>query len=300
MTMPRQVLKGDTYIFTRRCTQRLFLIAPSALVNQIILFCLAHAAGKCGIIIHGFCTMSNHIHVILTDPYGFLPDFAHWFCEFSAKCINTSRGIWENMWASENYSAVRLTSEDAIIDKLLYTFANPVSARLVHKSELWPGAISRPQDIVAQPRIIKRPNVFFGKKSTVPEEALLGVAMPPSLSGQYKPEEFVYMLDDELQLREADMRRQVISSGKTFMGVQALLQQDPYSCPSSLEPRRNLNPRVAGKNKWKRIEALQRLKSFYKDYKRALEAFQGGDNKALFPEGTYWMVVFFGANCVPS
>ena len=41
MSYPRQVLPGMTYLLTRRCTQRQFLLRPSAQTNAILLYCEA-------------------------------------------------------------------------------------------------------------------------------------------------------------------------------------------------------------------------------------------------------------------
>jgi hypothetical protein len=60
MSLPRQILPGSTYLVTRRCTQRQFLLRPSKLTNQIILYCLALAVARTGILLHAFVALSNH------------------------------------------------------------------------------------------------------------------------------------------------------------------------------------------------------------------------------------------------
>ena len=52
-----------------------------------------------------------------------------------------------------------------------------------------------------------------------------------------------------------------------------------------------LNPRIAGGDKWKRIEALSRLVSFLKSYREAWAAFRDGVRDVIFPAGTYWLRV---------
>jgi REP element-mobilizing transposase RayT len=54
------VVPGTTYLITRRCIDRRFLLLPSAAVNQIFLYCLAVAAARAGVIIHAVTVMSNH------------------------------------------------------------------------------------------------------------------------------------------------------------------------------------------------------------------------------------------------
>ncbi len=72
------------------------------------------------------------------------------------------------------------------------------------------------------------------------------------------------------------------------------------SRPASTEPRRVLNPRIASKDTWKRIEALARLVSFIQSYRRALSAYREGERDAVFPHGTYLMRVRFGVACASS
>jgi putative transposase len=62
MTAPRQVLPGTTYLVTRRCSQRQFLLRPSRQTNQLFGFLLAVAAQRFHVDVHAFCVMSNHVH----------------------------------------------------------------------------------------------------------------------------------------------------------------------------------------------------------------------------------------------
>jgi hypothetical protein len=91
-------------------------------------------------------------------------------------------------------------------------------------------------------------------------------------------------------LTQHDKRRQ-------FFGVHRVLAQSPFGRPAAREPRRGLNPRVAARNKWRRIETLQRLKAFVANYREALRRYVDGDRSVLFPAGTYWMRVRLGALC---
>jgi REP element-mobilizing transposase RayT len=62
MTAPRQLLPGTTYLVTRRCLQRQFLLRPSKLTNQVFGFLLAIAARRFDVDLHACCVMSNHFH----------------------------------------------------------------------------------------------------------------------------------------------------------------------------------------------------------------------------------------------
>ncbi|HSN82506.1 MAG TPA: transposase, partial [Polyangiales bacterium] len=52
MTLPRRVLPNTTYLVTRRCMGRRFLLRPDALLNQVFVYCLARAAEKHGVEVH--------------------------------------------------------------------------------------------------------------------------------------------------------------------------------------------------------------------------------------------------------
>jgi len=59
VSLPRPVREGTTYMITRRTTQRQFLLRPSALTNQIFLYCLAVAAERTGVLLHAVCVLST-------------------------------------------------------------------------------------------------------------------------------------------------------------------------------------------------------------------------------------------------
>ncbi len=92
-----------------------------------------------------------------------------------------------------------------------------------------------------------------------------------------------------------DIRHQLSRAGRSFMGAKAILAQNPFDSPLSREDRRTMNPRSAAKDKWRRIEAIKRLRKFKADYAYALSQYLAGVKKVVFPEGTYWMVRFLGA-----
>ncbi|MBI5485695.1 MAG: hypothetical protein HY905_00020 [Deltaproteobacteria bacterium] len=70
MSVPRQLLAGSTYLNSRRTLDRMFLLRPDPFVTQVFLYCLAYTATQCNILVHGFVCLSNHHHLLLTDPAG--------------------------------------------------------------------------------------------------------------------------------------------------------------------------------------------------------------------------------------
>ncbi len=225
------------------------------MVNQVFLYCIARAAARAGVVIHAVAVLGNHIHIICTDPEGRLPEFTGWLSEYTAKCINASLGRWENLWSSEEPSYVKLESAEDLWDKMLYVLSNPTAAALVGSAEEWPGVVTLPKDFLKGPVEVARPAVFFRPNGPTPATVPFQV-VPPAGLGDLPPDEFVRILNEELKLREADLRLQHRQAGRPILGQKAVLAQNPFSYPAGKEPRRNLNPRIAAKNKWRRIEAI--------------------------------------------
>ena len=100
MTAPRQILPGSTYLVTRRCVQRQFLLRPSRNTNQVFLYLLALAARRFGMHIHAFCVLSNHVHLVVTDPDARLPAFHQFLDALVARALNAALGRWEAFWES--------------------------------------------------------------------------------------------------------------------------------------------------------------------------------------------------------
>jgi REP element-mobilizing transposase RayT len=291
MTDPRQVIPGSTYLVTRRCTQRQFLLKPSRVVNEIFLYVLALAAERYAIRIHAYCVLSNHSHLVLSDPHARLPAFLQFLDGIVAKALNALHGRWENFWAPDTYSAVKLATTSDILDKLTYVLANPVAAGLVPHGRQWPGLWSAPERIDTTIEA-RRPDFFFGRNSTLPEKVTLRVSRPP---GFQSTESLRRDLSASLAHRE---RRAARKHGGTFLGIAKVLAQRPTSRPRTAEPRRGLNPRVAARDKWKRIELLQDLVEFLRAYYDAWLARRAGRRRVIFPYGTYHLRVQHGVPCV--
>jgi putative transposase len=117
MTAPRQVLAGATYLVTRRCSQRPFLFRPSKASDQVFAYALAVAARRHGVQVHAYCVLSNHLHLVVTDPRGELPAFQQLLGMLVARAVNALLGRWKNLWAPGSCSAVTLATPEDVVDK---------------------------------------------------------------------------------------------------------------------------------------------------------------------------------------
>jgi len=297
VTAPRRVVSGTTYLVSRRCTQRELLLKPSALTNLIFKFVLAVAAARYGVLIHAVCVMSNHVHLVLTDRRANLPEFSRVLDGVVAKAMNALHGRWENFWAPSSYSAVALASPADIVEKVAYTLANPATAHLVERGKQWPGVWSDPRFIGQPGERVERPGHYFDVDGSMPETANLVFSKPPGFESAEAFRALVVARVTELE-QEAAAERE--ARGVAVLGVRRILAQSPTDRPDPVEPRRGLNPRIAGRDKWKRIELLGQLVEFLGAHRDALLRFCRGERRVVFPHGTYLMRVRFGAACASS
>ena len=119
----------------------------------------------------------------------------------------------------------------------------------------------------------------------MPEQVGMRLTIPPELGPEA---EVLAELRERVRAVEAEHEAERRRSGRRVLGRRAVLQQSWRGYPSSVEPRRNLRPRVASRSQWARIEALLRNRAFIQDYARARDAWREG-NPVAFPVGTYWL-----------
>jgi REP element-mobilizing transposase RayT len=295
MTAPRQVLPGTTYLLTRRCSEQRAFLAPRPETNAIFAYVLAVAAQRHGILVHAACAMSNHYHLVVTDPRAELPAFMQYLDSLVARATNASIGHWEGFWSSEaSYSAVTHASPSDVIDKIAYTLANPVAAGLVQHGAEWPGLRTGVELLGTGVLVAPRPKEFFRAKGDMPEQVELRLSVPP---GFRSAQEYRARVVDAVDALEAKLRRDAQAEQRRFLGRARVLRLNPLARPAGRGPRRKLSPRVAGRDPWKRIEALTRLVSFLRRYRDALRARRAGRADALFPEGTYQLRIQHGVRC---
>lgn len=292
---PRQILPGSTYLVTRRCTQRQFLLTPTnRKYVEAFLYCLAYAKSRTGVLIYAVIVMGNHYHIVVTDPYGVLPVFAEILNKLVAKCMNSMRGRWENFWSSEQVSYVRLLDDDAVTKKIAYTLCNPVQDGLVEHGDEWPGLrLGRPGSYP-----VRRPEKFFREEGPMPESIALELTTP-ALVGLTEREAQRH-IDRVVAECETEARDRVRASGRQFLGPRAVIAQDPFASPTSREPRRDLAPRVASRNSWLRVETLLKCAEFARQYAQALTAWCREQRDAIFPAGTYLMRVRHQVRCAEA
>jgi putative transposase len=215
-----------------------------------------------------------------------------------AKHQNTTVQRRENLFSTDKFSKVILESAIDLVRRLIYTLDNPVKANLVDTARHWPGVISLPEHL-ATTKTVKRPRSFFRMDGDMPETLELTY---------HKPDLFEHLDDDTyrdwvarmVETREALRRRQREESGRKVLGRRAVLAQKHDDSPSSYEAPFQPNPRVGAADKWRRIEAIQRLVVFLNEYAECWRRWKAGNREVVFPYGTYAMRVFHRARCAQA
>jgi REP element-mobilizing transposase RayT len=295
MTAPRPVYP-DRYIFiTRRCTQRQFLLRPDDETNNAFVYILGEASKRFGMQTILSQMMSNHHHTVLYDAEGRHVEFRQYLHNYLAKVQNAHWGRWENLWATEEPCTVEVLTRSDLLDKLVYVATNPVKDGLVEKVHQWPGPNFLAALLNGKRMRAHRPRHFFRDDGPMPESIDLELKLPDHFEDK---QAFL----DELRCRVADVERAFAierqKSGCRVVGRRTVLRQSWRDCPTSREPRRTLRPRVASRNVWMRIAALQRNKEWEREYREARARWKRGE-AVEFPFGTYWLQRFAHVRVAP-
>ncbi len=234
--------------------------------------------------------MSNHHHTILYDPHGNEVEFREHFHKMMARSQNALRGRWENFWSSEEPCVIEVMSADDLLDKLVYVATNPVKDDLVDRVHHWPGPNFVKGLLTGTPMRARRPLHFFREQGKMPSTVELRLGLPTHFEGK---DVFLAELRRRIDAAQDEFERERRRAGRGVLGRKRILRTSWQAAPTSLEPRRELRPRVAARNKWLRMMALQRNKEWQLEYRRARTQWLLGI-PTTFPVGTYWLRRFAG------
>jgi len=285
-------------MFTRRCAERRFFLRPSKETNDALVYCFAVAVERYELDVYWLSVLSDHYHDGLRDKLGNYPEFLRYLHGLVARCLNVHLGRWENFWSTEQSGALHLADGEAKFDKMVYSLTNPTKDHLVDKVANWPGFNSLSYQLSGKPVVVQRPKWFFDEDGSMPEKVELHFKRPPEFA-HLSQEEWADKLRAAVAEQEQKAAAERQEAGTRIVGRKAILRSSPYSCPKSITERRGLKPRVATRDKWRRIELLQRKKDFQERYREAYEQRRAGELDVLFPHGSYKLAVQGLVRCEP-
>ena len=296
MAHPRRIIRNETYLITRRCNQRTFRLRPSPETNQIFMYCLAFAMKKTGVRLHAACAMSNHHHLVVTDPNGVLPDFLRELHRLTAKAINASQGQWENLWAATPCNVVRLVTDQDIEDKVAYVVMNPVVDGLVRHPNEWPGFIAWRARSVK----VTRPESYFREDGDCPAELDLVVEPPPRKEDTPPSEEaWATSIGRRIADGVAAAREALRAKGREVLGRNVVLSASFARRAESYEEKRGTIPTFAARKMSVRDQLRRVEQHFRRQYREAFKRWRRGDRAVEFPDGTWGMRVVHAASVAP-
>jgi REP element-mobilizing transposase RayT len=280
----------------RRVVHRRFYLKPTPRTTAIFLYCLAWVVRATRVQIHEFIVMSNHYHIVLTDPHGRLPKFTQQLHGLVARAVNASYGKFGTFWENEQYAAPELPDDADVVDKSVYALTNAQAADLVERAHQWPGLSSWKLEY-GEAIVAHKPSTLFSRR--MPKELRFKLVRPA-----------VYLDLDDVQLR-ALIRRRVVEreeqlilerrrAGRTVLGVKRILAQNIEDMPASREKRWGIRPRVSSRSVWHRVALIRRNQGWLAEYREALARFVAGVRDVLFPYGTYLMKERYAVACATA
>lgn len=294
MTKARPIFRGDVVHIQRRTAGGLFYLVPKPVVLGIARYAFAAAAARSGLLLHSVCVMSNHLHVLATDPRGEHPEFTAYAHRIMAIALKRLFAIDENVWAPGGPSVQRVVERDAIIDTLAYIAINPVAAGCVCDENEYAGLFgaSGAAPLASFTERMERPKLF-GQSSTLPESAEFKIEPVKLLIDELGEERAAEAIRSAIQRRRESAHREREAAGKGYLGMKRVLAASVRRRAPKPESGK-LNPTFKGVI----AEAIQRaretLLAFRRAYAETLELFREGKRDVIFPAGTYKMHRIYG------
>lgn len=288
----RRVLPCVTYLITKKCVDDLFLLTPTKKTKRALRYELSRRAKRDGLVIHAFCFMSNHFHLVVTDRQGKLPAFMRDFLTNTSKALQVALGIDRAIWSRKRYSAVRALDLDAAERKIAYTLLNPTRAKLT-TPDGWPGLSSARWD-VGEVIHTRRPDFYFDPRYSDPSVDLVLAPVAPEFGLAKKK----FLAASEARVRAhvngglEEARLELQRSGRHFLGAEAV-EQTPLSRRGK-RVKGEVDPLFASRDADTIRRALEDLSDFERDHQNAKRRYLSGRTKTVFPAGTYGYHVNLG------
>ena len=295
--LARPVVAGATLFITRYVLRGEFRLSPVPKAVQIIGYLLAVLSKRHGIKLNAVCVMSNHWHSVLKDVFASCPAFTRDFHSQVTRQLNFAFNESGQLWDQRQTSHVRPIDAIDILDKFVYTMANPVHHAAVLRGDEWPGLRRSWPD---PPLRFDRPDGIFDTEARNkdgslkwPEYADLEMYRPDGFD-DYSDEKLAKHLRSAIDEREEEERADF--GDKLPLGRDVILEQKRDARPA--EPRKpgERNPTIACKDETKRRLYRAALRAWRAEYQRCLDEWRAGNRDVVFPPGTYKMRLVHCAN----
>jgi putative transposase len=297
MPRPLRFIPENSLVeITTRTMQGRLLLNPSPQLTDLILGVIGKAQDTYKMTIHAFVVMSNHAHLLIspTDAHQ-LARFMQFLNANIAKEVARLHDWPDRVW-SRRYRAICVVDEEAAHDRMRYQLAHGAKEGLLASAASWPGA----NCIGALTHGDLLRGTWYDRSAEYRAR---------SAGRDVKPGDFATTFDVKLtplpclrdlneDQRQAHYRRVVQEidvaaqaankeKGRTPLGVQAILDQDPHHRPA--DPDRSPAPLVHAHNREKRDQYLAAYKIFVINFRAGVEALKARAKQIteLFPDWAF-------------
>lgn len=273
---------GQIYFVTNRCEEERLFLLPKPRIKRLIGAWLAKALQEHGngIEIFGFIFLSNHLHLLLRDTEGTLPEFM-WFFQLNlAKAVNRELGRRGHFFSREYDAAPVLTNED-FEDRYVYILTNAVKAGLVDRAATGPffSSLEMARDEKSRTfeweDLTKKHNKSRrGQKvadADITKTYTLSLTVPPMWRDWSKTKRR-RRIESLVRANEARYGRERRAEGRSVLGMRRILSQSPFMRPKN--PSNSPRVRVFCRNKEIEEEYLEGAKVIVGLYREAFDGFR--------------------------
>ena len=296
MTKARQHLPGQVTLLTRRTEERRYFLRPDTHIRKVVMYELAKSAEDTFMGVHALMTMGNHPHIAGTDQRGERSEFMRNFCSGIARAQNRHLDRKGHFWDTQQFGDTVLLDREAIEEKLLYIWLNPVVAGLVARAKDWPGAKILPSDWGRTQTITAPNDGFYNQKKA---RTIEFTPMPPPGYEDMTLEEVIEHFETLLAEAEEKLRKRRRRAGKRVAGLRKVLQLSPLDAPGTRAKSGKLNPRFASRNAALMAQAQKERREFLADYDEANDQLRKGNHEVEFPPGTIRLRKIANVTCRP-
>jgi len=280
---------------TIRCTQERFLLRPAAELNDLLLGVLGRALALYPAVrLYQFKFLSDHIHLILAAPDVYtLAQFMGHIGSNIAREAGRFHG-WDGRVLQRRYDSAPIEDDASLLRKTKYVLAHGCKEGLVASPLDWPGASSDRALLYGE----KLEGTWYdrtafckaerrGKNVRLADFAIryeVPLTRLPLHEGKSEQEvqAFYQQLAEEI---EHETHRHCIDENKPLLGVQAVLDKDPFD--RAMKPKRSPAPLCHAATKQRRDEYRSAYLKFVALYRQAVEQLRRGEKDIAFPSGCF-------------
>jgi hypothetical protein len=294
---------------TTRTLQGRLLLKPSPELNDLILGVIGKAQHDYGMVLQGFVVASNHAHFYVRPSSAQqLARFMQFLNANIAKEVARLHNWPERVW-SRRYRAIPIVDDKAAHARMRYQLSHGAKEGLVATAGSWPG----PNCIAALTHGDILRGTWYDRSAEYRARAAGKDVKPGEFATNYdiKLTPLPCLLDLTEDQRQAHYRRVVREidaaaeatnkeKGRTPMGVQAILDQDPHHRPEALD--RSPAPLVHAHDDKKRDEYLTAYRVFVINFRAGVDSLNAMAKQIaeLFPDWAFPPALPYKADAPPA